>query len=157
MRAASGRVGQPELIEQLGHLRPEFAAQIEHPALQDQVLVAGQQADRAAVLGSPRRWTSGPGRGAEHVDARSAGPPSGRDSVAQDRIVVVFRPRSEPSSANTLPGATEKLSPSSAHLARLAVFRRSSCDSPAIWPRHPMSGSWPPRLLNDVQFQKRCL
>jgi hypothetical protein len=46
-----GRLGQPELLEQLGHAAAQFAAA--HPvdlALQRQVLVAGQDGERPAAL-----------------------------------------------------------------------------------------------------------
>ena len=48
------------------------------------------------------------------MPATTARPPSGRDNVVRIRIVVVFPAPFGPSSANTLPAATEKLSPSSA-------------------------------------------
>jgi hypothetical protein len=55
-----------------------------------------------------------PGRPSTSIPATAARPASGLDSVVRMRTAVVLPAPLGPSRANTVPAATEKLSPSSA-------------------------------------------
>jgi hypothetical protein len=71
----AGRVGQPELVQQVGGPAAQPpAAQPVQAGLQGQVLLAGQQADGAAVLADRADDRADPAGVAQHVDPGHRGP-----------------------------------------------------------------------------------